>query len=128
MKKRDLLRRGVLSLWATAGLILLVSQFTACPQPNNNQGPSNVATNSGTPAQPSAPLPAGQPVAAPVQRSSWLDRRAKIALAFAAVEGLLLLFGRLSSWVVIAVAIPCVAYYLWRGREMRPGKIGRAHV
>jgi len=54
MKKRDLLRRGVLSLWATAGLILLVSQFTACPQPNNNQGPSNVATNSGTPAQPSA--------------------------------------------------------------------------
>jgi hypothetical protein len=58
---------------------------------------------------------------APAKRDGWLDKRAKIALAFAAVEGLLLLFGRLSSWVVIAVAIPCVAFYLWRGREMKPG-------
>lgn len=55
------------------------------------------------------------------QRRSWLDRRAKIALAIAAFEGLLLLIGTLSKWIVIAVAIPCVVVYLLRGREMRPG-------
>ena len=72
---------------------------------------------------PSAPPtpPQSHPSPAPAARGSWLDKRAKIALAFAAVEGLLLLFGRLSSWVVIAVAIPCVAFYFWKGREMRPG-------
>src|SRR5207302_1508170 len=72
------------------------------------------------PASPPAPAPAHAPAPA---RQGWLDKRAKIALAFAGVEGLLLLFGRLSSWVVIAVAIPCVAFYLWRGREMKPGTL-----
>jgi hypothetical protein len=59
------------------------------------------------------------PAAAP--RRTWFDRRAKIALALAAFEGLLLLLGHLSKWVVIAVAIPCVVVYLLRGREMKPG-------
>jgi cation transport ATPase len=76
-------------------------------------------------APPPAPAPpqASPPSPAPARQGSWLDKRAKIALAFAAVEGLLLLFGRLSAWVVIAVAIPCVAIYFWRGREMRPGAL-----
>ena len=77
------------------------------------------------PVQPPAPTaPAASPAGrAPARQGSWLDKRAKIALAFAAVEGLLLLFGRLSSWVVIAVAVPCVAFYLWRGREMQSGTL-----
>jgi hypothetical protein len=62
--------------------------------------------------------------AKPARRSSWLDKRAKIALALAAFEGLLLLLGRLSKWVVLVVAIPCVLVYLLRGREMKPG-VGR---
>jgi hypothetical protein len=66
------------------------------------------------PAKPAAPLP--KPA-----RRSWLDRRTKIALALAAFEGLLLLFGRLSNWIVIAVAIPCVLVYLLSGRDMKPG-------
>ena len=76
------------------------------------------------PTAPAPPPPqASPPSRAPASQGSWLDKRAKIALAFAAVEGLLLLFGRLSAWVVIAVAIPCVAFYFWRGREMRPGAL-----
>jgi hypothetical protein len=62
--------------------------------------------------------------AKPARSSSWLDKRAKIALALAAFEGLLLLLGRLSKWVVLVVAIPCVLVYLLRGREMKPG-VGR---
>jgi hypothetical protein len=58
---------------------------------------------------------------APTPRRSWLDRRAKIALALAAVEGLLLLLGSLSKWLVIVVAIVGLALYLARGREMKPG-------
>jgi cation transport ATPase len=61
------------------------------------------------------------PTPSPTPRRSWLDRRAKIALALAAAEGLLLLLGSLSKWLVIAVAIPCVLVYVLRGREMKPG-------
>jgi hypothetical protein len=49
------------------------------------------------------------------------DTRVKIALLIAGFEGLLLLFGRLSRWVVIAVAIPLILLYLISGREMKPG-------
>jgi cation transport ATPase len=55
------------------------------------------------------------------RRGRFADRKVKIALLIAGVEGLLLLFGRLSRWVVIAVAIPLVLVYLLRGRELRPG-------
>ena len=48
----------------------------------------------------------------------------KAALFVAGVEGLLLLFGRLSRWVLIVVAIPLVLTYLLQGRQMRPG-LGR---
>jgi hypothetical protein len=54
-------------------------------------------------------------------RHAWFDRRAKIALAVAAFEGLLLLLGSLSKWVVIVVALIGVALWLARGREMKPG-------
>ena len=67
--------------------------------------------------EPAKPVPPAQPS----RRASWLDRRAKIALALAAVEGLLLLLGRVSKCAVLVVAIPCVLVYLLRGREMKPG-------
>jgi cation transport ATPase len=70
-----------------------------------------------TPPQP-APAPA---TPSPAPKKSLLDRRAKIALGLAAFEGLLLLLGNLSRWVVIVIAIPCIGFYLWRGREMKPG-------
>jgi hypothetical protein len=73
-------------------------------------------TESPKPAPPAPPAPPAKPA-----RRSWLDRRTKIALALAAFEGLLLLFGRLSNWIVIAVAIPVVAIYLLSGRDMKPG-------
>jgi cation transport ATPase len=66
--------------------------------------------------EPAKPATPAQPA-----RRSWLDRRAKIALVIAAVEGLLLLLGSLSKWLVIVVAIVGVALYLARGREMKPG-------
>jgi hypothetical protein len=49
------------------------------------------------------------------------DARVKIALLIAGFEGLLLLFGRLSRWVVIVVAIPLILLYLMKGRELKPG-------
>jgi hypothetical protein len=56
---------------------------------------------------------------------SWLaDRKVKAALLIAGFEGLLLLFGRLSRWVVIVVAVPLVLAYLFRRRELHPG-LGR---
>jgi hypothetical protein len=66
------------------------------------------------PAAPAAPAPAPQ-------RHSWLDRRAKVALGVAAFEGLLLLLGNLSKTVVIVIAVPCIAFYLWRRRELKHG-------
>jgi hypothetical protein len=67
---------------------------------------------------PAAVAPAKTP-AAPERK--WFDKRTKIALAIAAFEGLLLLLGNISKWVVLVIAIPCIGYYLWRGREMKPG-------
>jgi len=63
--------------------------------------------------------PAPTPPAPP--RRSWLDRRAKIALIVAAVEGLLLLIGSLSKWLVIVVAIVGIALWFFRGRDLKPG-------
>src|SRR5207302_404801 len=59
--------------------------------------------------------------AAAHRRPRITDTKVKIALFIAGFEGLLLLFGRLSRWVVIIVAIPLVLLYLMRGREMKPG-------
>jgi hypothetical protein len=58
------------------------------------------------------------------RRGFFSDTKVKIALLIAGFEGLLLLFGRLSRWVVIAVAIPLILLYLISGREMKPG-LGR---
>jgi len=55
------------------------------------------------------------------RRGFFSDTKVKIALLIAGFEGLLLLFGRLSRWVVIAVAIPLILLYLISGREMKPG-------
>ena len=55
------------------------------------------------------------------QGGFFSDTKVKIALLIAGFEGLLLLFGRLSRWVVIAVAIPLILLYLISGREMKPG-------
>jgi len=62
--------------------------------------------------------------ATPHRRGFFSDTKVKIALLIAGFEGLLLLFGRLSRWVVIAVAIPLILLYLISGREMKPG-LGR---
>ena len=59
--------------------------------------------------------------ATPARRGFFSDTKVKIALLIAGFEGLLLLFGRLSRWVVIAVAIPLILLYLISGREMKPG-------
>jgi FtsH-binding integral membrane protein len=56
--------------------------------------------------------------------SRLADWRVKAALLIAGFEGLLLLVGRLSRWVLIAVAIPIVLAYLLRRRDLRPG-LGR---
>ena len=58
------------------------------------------------------------------RRGFFSDTKVKIALLIAGFEGLLLLLGRFSRWVVIAVAIPLVLLYLISGREMKPG-LGR---
>ena len=58
------------------------------------------------------------------RRGFFSDTKVKIALLIAAFEGLLLLFGRLSRWVLIAVAIPLILLYLISGREMKRG-LGR---
>lgn len=62
--------------------------------------------------------------ATPHRRGFFSDTKVKIALLIAAFEGLLLLFGGLSRWVLIAVAIPLILLYLISGREMKPG-LGR---
>jgi hypothetical protein len=62
--------------------------------------------------------------ATPHRRGFFSDTKVKIALLIAAFEGLLLLFGGLSRWVLIAIAIPLVLLYLISGREMKPG-LGR---
>jgi hypothetical protein len=80
--------------------------------------PSRPAPAEPAPAQPAAPPPA---TARAQSERTWLDKRTKIALSIAAFEGLLLLLGNISKWVVLVVAIPCIGYYLWRGREMKPG-------
>jgi hypothetical protein len=70
---------------------------------------------------PAAPAPA-QAKASPARAErTWFDKRTKIALAIAAFEGLLLLLGNISKWVVLVIAIPCIGYYLWRGRQLKPG-------
>lgn len=58
------------------------------------------------------------------RRPFFGQTRVRIALLIAGFEGLLLLFGRLSRWVVIAVAIPLILLYLLSGRQMKPG-LGR---
>jgi hypothetical protein len=44
-------------------------------------------------------------------------RRIQVAVAIAAVEGLLLLVGVLPWWVAIVAATAAVAVYVWVGRE-----------
>lgn len=66
-------------------------------------------------------IPAMADQATPRRRGFFSDTKVKIALVIAGLEGLLLLFGRLSRWVVIAVAIPLILLYLIGGRDMKPG-------
>ena len=83
--------------------------------------PAEPAPAQPSPAAPVAASAAAAPAPAAPQERKWLDKRTKIALAIAAFEGLLLLLGNISKWVVLVIAIPCIGYYLWRGREMKPG-------
>jgi len=69
-------------------------------------------------------IPAMTDQATPARRGFFSQTKVKIALLIAGFEGLLLLFGRLSRWVMIAVAIPLILLYLISGREMKPG-LGR---
>jgi hypothetical protein len=52
--------------------------------------------------------------------SRWLrERRIRITLAIAAVEGLLFLFGALHWWAAVALAIIAIALYWYAGRNSR---------
>jgi hypothetical protein len=44
-------------------------------------------------------------------------RRLQVALAIAAVEGILVLAGVIPWWFVIALAVSAVAVYVWLGRD-----------
>ena len=44
-------------------------------------------------------------------------RRLQVALAIAAVEGILVLVGVIPWWFVIALAVAAVAGYVWLGRD-----------
>ena len=46
-------------------------------------------------------------------------RRLQVALAIAAVEGILVLVGVIPWWLVIALAVAAVAGYVWLGRDQR---------
>jgi len=83
--------------------------------------PSPPAPAQPPPAEPATASAAAAPAPAARKERTWFDKRTKIALAIAAFEGLLLLLGNISKWVVLVIAIPCIGYYLWRGREMKPG-------
>jgi hypothetical protein len=50
----------------------------------------------------------------------WLrERRLRITLWVAAVEGLLYLFGALHWWAAVALAVVAVAFWWWVGRGSR---------
>lgn len=46
-------------------------------------------------------------------------RRLQVALAVAAVEGILVLVGAIPWWLVIALAVAAMAGYVWLGRDHR---------
>jgi hypothetical protein len=46
-------------------------------------------------------------------------RRLQVALAIAAVEGILVLAGVIPWWLVLAAAVATVAGYVWLGRDHR---------
>jgi hypothetical protein len=50
----------------------------------------------------------------------WLrEKRVRLALGIAVVEGLLVAFDVLSVWVALGVAVLAIAFYFWMGRELR---------
>lgn len=56
----------------------------------------------------------------PSRKESWLaQRRLKIALAIAVLEGILVAIEKdFSRWTVIIVAAPVIAFYLFAGRAL----------
>ena len=50
----------------------------------------------------------------------WLrDRRLKLALGIAIVEGILVVLDVIPGWVALVVGVVVVAFYVARGRELR---------
>jgi hypothetical protein len=51
----------------------------------------------------------------------WLrDRRVRIALWIAVIEGILLVFGAIPRILALVIAIAVVAGYFWLGHRLRP--------
>jgi uncharacterized membrane protein YphA (DoxX/SURF4 family) len=60
--------------------------------------------------------------APPSPAALWLrERRVRIALWIAVVEGLLVAIGVINRWVSIALAAAALAVYFFAGRESRSG-------
>jgi hypothetical protein len=54
------------------------------------------------------------------RQGRWLrERRLRITLFIAAVEGLLYVFGALHWWAAVALAVVAVAFWWWVGRRHR---------
>ena len=69
-----------------------------------------------TAAEPSPPTP---PTPTPTGR--WIaERRIKLALAIAVLEGIIVAFAKdISSWTVIIISVPIIAFYLFAGRTLK---------
>jgi len=56
--------------------------------------------------------------------SRWLrERRLRMAVWIALVEGVLVLVHAIPRWPALGVAIAIVLLYLWAGRNARPGAV-----
>jgi hypothetical protein len=66
-----------------------------------------------TAAQPSPPTP--------TRAGRWIaERRIKLALGIAVLEGIIVAFAKdFSSWTVIVISVPIIAFYLFAGRTLK---------
>jgi hypothetical protein len=56
----------------------------------------------------------------PTRTGRWIaERRIKLALAIAVLEGIIVAFAKdFSSWTVIVISVPIIAFYLFAGRNL----------
>jgi hypothetical protein len=56
----------------------------------------------------------------PTRAGRWIaERRIKLALGIAVLEGIIVAFAKdFSSWTVIVISVPIIAFYLFAGRNL----------